>query len=152
IDTRVSSQQSSFGPPSLAADSTRTFSLPANSPCAIPATASAYSLNVTAIPRKTLGFLSIWPTGLPRPNVSTLNVYTAGSVVANAAIVPAGAGGAISTYATDATDLVIDINGFFAPLAPADDTGLKFYPVTPCRVSDTRNGAGFSGPFGSPSM
>jgi hypothetical protein len=38
-----------------------------------------------------------------------------GSVVANAAIVPAGANGAIDVFVTDATDLVLDINGYFAP-------------------------------------
>ena len=48
------------------------------------------------------------------PNVSTLNSYsTSPSAVADAAIVPAGTNGAINTYATDATDLVIDINGYF---------------------------------------
>jgi hypothetical protein len=36
------------------------------------------------------------------------------NAVANAAIVPAGTNGAISVFATDATDLVIDVNGYFA--------------------------------------
>jgi len=79
--------------------------------------------------------LIVWPTGKALPNVSTLNVYTAGTVVANAAIVPAGTSGAINAYVTDATDLVIDIDGYFAPPAA---NGLKLYPVTPCRVADTR--------------
>ena len=51
---------------------------------------------------------------IAEPLVSTLNAPT-GTVVANAAIVPAGTSGAISVYASDATDLVIDINGYFAP-------------------------------------
>ena len=58
--------------------------------CGIPATAAAYSLNVTAVSQNLLGFLSIWPADSPLPNVSTLNVYNSGTVVANAAIVPAG--------------------------------------------------------------
>jgi hypothetical protein len=37
------------------------------------------------------------------------------SVVANAAIVPAGAEGAISVFVTGRTDVVLDINGYFAP-------------------------------------
>ena len=49
--------------------------------------------------------------------------------------VPAGSGGAISVYVTEATDLVIDINGYYAA---ATSNGLKLYPVTPCRVADTR--------------
>ena len=35
--------------------------------------------------------------------------------MANLAIVPAGTNGAISTYMTDASDLVMDIEGYFAP-------------------------------------
>jgi hypothetical protein len=48
------------------------------------------------------------------PAVSTLNDLS-GAIVANAAIVPAGSAGAISVFVYDATDLVIDINGYFAP-------------------------------------
>jgi hypothetical protein len=55
-----------------------------------------------------------WPAGLATPNVSTLNSYT-GTVVANAAIVPAGTNGAISIYVTDISDVLFDINGYFAP-------------------------------------
>jgi hypothetical protein len=46
--------------------------------------------------------------------VSTLNDIS-GTVIANAAIVPAGTGGAISVFVYDATDLIIDIDGYFAP-------------------------------------
>ncbi len=38
-----------------------------------------------------------------------------GSVVADAAILPAGTGGAVSIYVTDATDVVFDIKRYFAP-------------------------------------
>ena len=38
-----------------------------------------------------------------------------GAVVANGAIVPAGSGGAISIYVTDLSDLLFDVNGYFAP-------------------------------------
>jgi hypothetical protein len=36
-------------------------------------------------------------------------------VVANAAIVPAGTNGAISIYVTNPTQVILDINGYFAP-------------------------------------
>ena len=136
-----------FGPPSMAAGTERSFPIPA-SPCGIPSTAVAYSLNFTVVPPGPLGFLTTWPAGQPMPNVSTLNSYT-GTVVANAAIVPAGAGGAISVFVNSATDVLFDINGYFAPPLPS---GLQFYPVTPCRIADTRILAGFSGPFGPPSL
>jgi hypothetical protein len=38
-----------------------------------------------------------------------------GCVVANAAIVPAGANGAISVFVSNSTDVILDINGYFAP-------------------------------------
>ena len=68
-----------------------------------------------------------------------------GTIVANAAIVPAGTSGEITAYANNDTDLVTDINGYFA--APGKN-GLSLYPAVPCRVIDTRkvgNGQPFSG-------
>ena len=58
--------------------------------CGVPATAAAYSLNVTVVPSGSLGYLTIWPTGESQPVVSTLNSPD-GRMKANAAIVPAGA-------------------------------------------------------------
>jgi hypothetical protein len=81
------------------------------------------------------------------PNVSTLNY--SGSVVANAAIVPTGTNGSINIYVNDPTDVLFDINGYFAPPLTS---GLEFYTLTPCRIADTRTGAGFSGQFGPPSL
>jgi hypothetical protein len=73
----------------------------------------AYSLNVTAVPSTGyLGWITVWPTGQAEPVVSTLNAWS-GLVTANAAVVPAGTGGAISIYASDPTDVFIDINGYF---------------------------------------
>ena len=46
------------------------------------------------------------------------------------------------SYVTTPTDVLFDINGYFAPPAPS---GLEFYPVTPCRIADTRAAAGFPG-------
>jgi hypothetical protein len=70
--------------------------------------------------------------------VSTLNAPT-GAVTANAAIVPAGTGGAIDLFATDNTDMAIDINGYFGA---AGSGGLSLYALTPCRIEDTRLPAG----------
>lgn len=133
-----------FGGPLLSGGSSRSFSVP-SSACGIPASAQAYSLNATVVPRGALSYLTLWPTGQSQPFVSTLNSFD-GSIVANAAIVPAGTGGAISAFVTGTTDLVLDINGYFAPPSAG---GIYFYPVTPCRVADTRNPVGT---FGGPSM
>ena len=134
-----------FGGPIMSSGSTRSFVVP-QSACNIPAGAQAYSLNITVVPPAPLGYLTAWPTGQAQPYVSTLNSYN-GATIANAAIVPAGTGGAISIYVSDATQVIIDINGYFA--APGGAGALAFYPATPCRVADTRNP---NGPFGGPSL
>jgi hypothetical protein len=83
--------------------------------CNVPSVAAAYSFNVTVVPSAgVLNYLTTWPTGQTQPWASTLNAPT-GMVVANAALVPAGTGGAISIYVSDPTDVLFDIGGFFAP-------------------------------------
>ncbi len=136
-----------FGGPAIAPFSDRSFAIP-QSACGIPATARAYSLNVTVVPRGPVAFLTVWPTGQPQPFVSTLNAAD-GNVVANAAIVPAGDGGAVSVFAYAAvpTDVVLDINGYFDSSSGARSSA--FYPVTPCRAADTR---GPTGTFGGPTI
>ena len=87
---------------------TRSFAIP-QSGCGAPATALAYSLNVTVIPAGPLSFLSLWPTGQQQPFVSTLNSF-GGIVVANAAIVPAGTDGAVSFTLTAGADMLWPTN------------------------------------------
>ncbi len=139
VDTRLAA--AALGGPSLIAGQARTFPLLSSS-CNIPATARAYSLNYTAVPQGPLGFLTTWPAGQTQPLVSTLNAVT-GAVTANAAIVPAGTNGDISVFVSHPSDLVIDVNGYFAPPGTG---GLSLHNLTPCRVLDTRNPAG-SQPF-----
>ena len=48
-------------------------------------------------------------------------------------------------FVTDTTDLILDIDGYFAPVSGST---LAFYPLTPCRVADTRNAQGeLGGPY-----
>ncbi|HYK35858.1 PKD domain-containing protein, partial [Alloacidobacterium sp.] len=131
-----------FGGPELSAGSTREFDI-AQSACGIPSTAMAYSLNVTVVPSGPLGFLTLWPTGEMQPNVTTLN--SDGRIKANAAIVGAGTNGGVNVYVSNATQVILDINGYFVPAGTA--SALAFYPITPCRVADTRN---TTGPLGGP--
>jgi hypothetical protein len=114
VDTRAGSGfTGAFGFPSLVGGMGRTFPMQSSTTCSIPATAQAYSLNITVVPPGLLGYISVWPTGQPQPLVSTLNDLT-GTIVANAAIVPAGTSGSIDVYASNNTDIVIDINGYYA--------------------------------------
>ena len=116
----------------------QSYTLPQLGGCNIPSSAVAYSLNVTVVPITTLGYLTIWPTGEAQPVVSTMNSPD-GRVKANAAIVPAGTSGAVSVYVTDTTNIILDIDGYFA--TPGSQT-YQFYPLTPCRLVDTRQANG----------
>jgi hypothetical protein len=106
----------------------------------------AYAMNITVVPHGMLGYITVWPDGDPQPNVSTLNSYD-GRVKANAAIVSGGSGaGAISIFASDTTDVVLDISGYFTTEA----ANYVYVPVTPCRMVDTRINNGT--PFGALSI
>src|SRR5207253_1536353 len=59
----------------------------------------------------------------------------------------AGAGGAISVFASNPTHVILDINGYFVPAT--DPTALAFFPVAPCRVVDTRSAVA---PLGGPML
>jgi uncharacterized repeat protein (TIGR03803 family) len=116
----------------------RDFTVPQLGSCDIPATAAAYSLNVTVVPPGPLGYLTIWPTGEAQPITSLLNSPD-GRTKADAAIVPVGNNGAVSVYVSNTTNVILDIDGYFT--APGSGT-YQFYPLTPCRIVDTRNGDG----------
>jgi uncharacterized repeat protein (TIGR03803 family) len=147
VDTR--NPNGPLGGPFLQGQQERDFPLLAGN-CHIPNNALAYSLNFTAVPYQNhaMGFLTVWPKGGTRPVVSTLN-NTKATIVANAAMVTAGTSGQVAVYPSDNTDLVVDINGYFAA---SGSGGLSLYPVSPCRVLDTRsnNGQPFQGTLDPP--
>jgi hypothetical protein len=147
-DTRADQHKTgAFGPPRLSPYVTRNFPIPSSS-CGVPSSARVFSFNVTAVPTGPLDFLSTWSAGVPFPGISTLN-SPGGLVLANAAVVPAGSDGSIAVVGGQSTDLLIDVNGYFA----APQTGdLLFYPLPPCRVSDTRTTQGKTGAWGPPSL
>jgi uncharacterized repeat protein (TIGR01451 family) len=143
VDTRLA--PGPLGGPRLTGGQARTFPVPSSS-CGIPSNAKAYSMNATVVPQGFLDYLTLWPTGTAQPFVSSLNAYD-GQVTPNAVIVPAGTNGSIDAFATQNTDLILDINGYFV-----DNTtpgALMFFPVTPCRIVNTTYP---NSPFGGPIM
>ena len=111
LDTRLAAGE--FGGPVLAAGQVRSYRM-ALANCNLPNDAAAFSLNATVVPATGLGYLTLWPLGTAQPVVSTLNAI-GDPIVANAAIVPAGPGGAVTSYVTNDTHLILDTNGYFAP-------------------------------------
>lgn len=95
----------------------------------VPADAVAVVLNVTATDPDDASFLTVWPSGAPRPTASNLNVIP-GQTVANMVTVGLGTGGAVDVYNhAGSTEVVVDVTGWYAS---------GFHPITPARVLDTR--------------
>lgn len=101
---------------------------------AVPADAGAVSLNVTVAQPDAPGFVTVYPCGQPWPFASNLNFVT-GQTTPNAVVTGLGGEGKVCVYSQVATDVVVDLNGWF--------TGPPgFTPMTPVRVADTRAGFG----------
>ncbi len=97
------------------------------------ADAAAVSLNVTAATNPHLqGFVTVYPCGSPRPLASNLN-FNAGGTTPNAVITKVGAGGHVCLFASAHTDLIVDVNGYFAGLS-------AYRSINPARVLETRPG------------
>ena len=111
-------------------------------PNGVPATATAVVANVTATNATAGSFLTVWPTGTPRPTASTVN-FAAGQTIPNLAVVKIGADGTISiANAVGAVDVIVDIVAYFDPTASS-----SFYPISPTRILDDRVGTGLTGPW-----
>ena len=133
IDTRGNGFTGQYGPPALAAGSPRSFTLTGQ--CGIAGTAKAVSLNITVSNTLGPGFIKLFPEGGISPTVSTLN-YIAGQTVANAAVVPLGAGGGVTIAAgVSGADLIVDTNGYY------DGSGL----ITQVSPGTGLSGGGTSG-------
>ena len=101
----------------------------------------AVVLNVTATGPTTTGFLTVFPTGVTRPNASNLN-FNAGETIPNRVMVGVGTGGKVSIFnPAGTTNVVADVNGWFTD-STAGGTGSWFTPVTPTRILDSRVGTG----------
>jgi Cysteine-rich secretory protein family len=106
----------------------------------VPNGAAAVQVNVTVTAPAGPGYLSVWSScSAPRPEVSTVN-FAAKQTVANAATIPVASDGSICVVSTAATDLLIDVSGYYSGSEPAN-----FAPVVPVRLMDSRVGLGTAG-------
>ncbi|MFR9778844.1 hypothetical protein ACL02O_22690, partial [Micromonospora sp. MS34] len=116
----------------------------------------ALILNITAVKPVKAGFLSAWSGETEVPTSSTVN-YGAGKVVPNLAFVRTGrctdcnglpyAVPTFSIYTSQVTNLVVDLVGVIDDGSLPD--GLRFTPLSPTRIADTRSGLGTSGALGA---
>jgi hypothetical protein len=107
-------------------------------PSSLPVDAQALIVNVTSVNSLAAGFVTAYAAGTERPNSSVLNPDGSGAAIAASVIVPASEDG-ITVFSSGATDLAIDLVGWFTgPSAGVGTDGL-FVPVAPTRLLDTRD-------------
>jgi len=100
----------------------------------LPADITAISANFTGVGSSAAGYLTASNCADADPSFSTLN-YEADDGVPNQAII-ALSGGDLCLFSSQATDIVIDINGYVSPTATQ-----VFIPVAPQRLFDSRPSA-----------
>jgi hypothetical protein len=100
----------------------------------VPLSSLAAELNVTAIPGKTGGYLTVYPTGTSRPLASNVN-FSSGGIVANQTVAQIGSSGMVSVYNSSSSpvELVVDLEGYFAT-----NSGDILTSSSPSRILDTR--------------
>ena len=78
----------------------------------VPADAEAVVLNVTATDTNAVSFLSIWPNGQAKPEVSSLN-WSPGWTIPNAVTVKVGTGGNVKLFNNQGTvNVIADVVGY----------------------------------------
>src|SRR6202035_1306603 len=118
----------------------------------VPADALAVALNVTALSRSTTNsYISVFPAGEAVPRVSNISL-DAGATQANLVVVRLAAGGDVNVFnAAGRADVVVDVEGYFAPPGPTPVAG-EYHTMAPPRICDTRAGTGTecAGSFDNP--
>ena len=103
-----------------------------------PPGASAVAATLTVTGSNFAGFLTAYPcsAGLEIPVVSSVN-WLPGETVAGAVFVPVAANGTFCMTSNAPVDVIVDVTGVFSATST-----LRFTPVPPTRMVDTRVGTG----------
>ena len=132
--TRVLDTSAGLGAPRGPVAAGGTVELTVTGQAGLPATGvSAVVLNLTSTSATANGYLTAYPSGEARTSASTLN-YATGKAMANNVVVKVGAGGKVVLYSSAASQVVVDVQGWFP-------TGSDYRPLTPTRLLDTRSTA-----------
>lgn len=114
----------------------------------VPAGATAVEVNVTVTNGDAGSFVTVWPSGTPKPTSSTIN-FPAGATIANFTTTRVGTEGALAVAnEVGSVDVIIDVVGYYD-----DGPGDLFHGTTPTRYLDSRGPVGgWNGPLvaGSP--
>ncbi|MDJ0771319.1 MAG: sortase [Ilumatobacter sp.] len=103
----------------------------------VPSNASAAVLTVTAVNHSQPNFVTVYPTGQSLPLVSNLNMMP-GDVNANLATVKVGNNGHVDFYTLAASEVIVDVLGYYEPVDSAVREGRFVGLATAQRAIDTR--------------
>jgi hypothetical protein len=116
------------------ANTPRTFQVSGHA--GVPTGAVAITGNLTVVGQTRAGYVSLTPAPDANPLTSTIN-FPLGDTRANGVTVPLSAAGKLSAVfkaSGGTTDLILDVSGYYI----AGASGLRFYPLNPGRIMDTR--------------
>lgn len=102
----------------------------------IPTRSGSVALNITVTNPLKAGFVTVYPCGPERPNAAQLN-HAAAATVSTAVVAKLTDRGTVCIFTLSATDLIVDVNGFFPD-------GTSFKATKPARLLETRVGDGLS--------
>ncbi|MFC7491263.1 MULTISPECIES: FlgD immunoglobulin-like domain containing protein [unclassified Knoellia] len=130
LDTRTG-----VGAPTVRIPAGGTVNLQVTGRGGVPTTgAASVAFNITAVNPSAGGYITAWPTGTVKPNASNVN-FAKAQTIAGLAVAKLGTGGKISISSSAATDLLLDVAGWFP-------TSSDFHGTVPARILDTRLGTG----------
>ena len=104
----------------------------------VPMDATAAVLTITAINDAGDNFVTAYPSGVTRPDVSILNMAGENQVVANLVTVQLGSDGSVEVESDDDCELIVDVAGVFVPTSTPVRSGRYVGWDTPSRIVDSR--------------
>lgn len=109
---------------------------------ALPQGITAVAADITVANATGGGYVTAWPAGESQPSVSNID-FSKGQVIADAAVIPVGAGGKIELAytGTGSIRLVLDVYGYFTASGAS-----TYLPVSPYRLVDSRKNLVVFGP------
>lgn len=104
----------------------------------VPMDVTAAVLTITAINDAGDNFVTAYPSGVTRPDVSILNMAGENQVVANLVTVQLGSDGSVEVESDDDCELIVDVAGVFVPTSAPVRSGRYVGWDTPSRIVDSR--------------
>ncbi|MGA0398110.1 MAG: hypothetical protein ACO3O3_13185, partial [Ilumatobacteraceae bacterium] len=118
----------------LEAESVITVPIAGAADSGVPADASHAVVTLTAVDAQGWGFLTAYACGSNMPDASNLN-YDNGDTLANQAVVPLNDNGELCVYSYAASDVLVDVVGYFSGMDAIDE---------PTRIADSRKPGQYS--------